>query len=450
MRVTITARLALLAVTMTLATSLLLIGFIWQQSHGDAINELRRDTIEQSDTLTALWRSGGMPALRQTISNSVGAGDRAMIAEVVTAQGRRIAGQGPLAPSVPLTRDRFRIGKIAQSGQWSEREAGVAIQPVGQFWLINGHMLDDVQHAQRTIERALLLALGLALILGCLGGWVLTRYVTRRLNRIANVAEAVTQGALSHRVGAPKHSADSFDRLGRQMDGMLDRVNALVAELRLVTDSLAHDLRSPLARLRTHAVTAAKADDPLERDSALTALISEADMMTRLLSTMMEITRSEAVPADSLKPASPLSVVQELADLYAPVVEEHGLNFAFHGEVQASLKIPLHRQLLSQALANLIENAMVYGKSGDTVELTIVLNGGEVRIEVGDHGPGIAPEDHDRALSRFGRLDGARTTPGAGLGLALVAAVARMHGGRFELRDNMPGLRATLILPAVG
>ncbi|RYE01737.1 MAG: HAMP domain-containing histidine kinase [Sphingomonadales bacterium] len=443
-RLSITARLALLAVALALASSFAVAGFVWQQTHDDAIGQLRRDTMEQADTLAAVWRSGGATALAQAIDNAQ-EGDDSLVAEVVDGRGRRTLGVGPNQLAFAPAAEPFRIDTLAQSGAWAQGEAGFAVRPVGQGWLVSGRLLDDWERAQRTIERALILAVLLSLVLGIAAALVLTRYVSARLNRIAGAVDAVASGDLTRRVGTVAGGGDAFDRLGMRIDGMLDRIDRLMAELRIVTDSIAHDLRSPIARLRARAEAAQSAPTPAQRETALAGLTAETDLVMRMLTVLLEISRSEAVTRDALVALDPAELIEEIADLYAPVAEDAGLRFLL--ETRPAPPVHLHRELLSQAIANLIDNALRHAGQGGEIALSLAFDDGELRITVADRGPGIAPADQERARSRFGRLDTARSLPGAGLGLALADAVARLHGGRLDLADNAPGLAATIVIP---
>lgn len=446
-RLSITARLALLAVVLALVPAFSVAALIWQQTHDDAIGVLRRDTIEQANGLVAVYRSGGLPALRQAIEAEQQSDDETLVAEVMDHEGNRKLGVGPGRLAVPLESQPFVIGTLGTDGDWANGEAGFAIHRIGTDWLVSGRLLDDWERAQRTIERALLLALVLAAALGLIAGLVLTRYVTRRLERIAGVVDAVAAGDLGRRVGADAGGGDAFDRLARQIDGMLDRIDRLMGELRIMTDSIAHDLRSPLARLRARTEQALVASDPAQRETALQGLLTETDLVMRMLGTLLEISRTESARREAFADYSPAQLVQELAELYAPVAEEAGmaLTVSIEGEPKP---IPMHRELLSQALANLVDNAMRHAGEGGRIALSVAPGQGGYRLTVADRGPGIPAEGREQALRRFGRLDEARSRPGAGLGLTLVESVARLHDGALELADASPGLAATIFLPA--
>jgi signal transduction histidine kinase len=218
-------------------------------------------------------------------------------------------------------------------------------------------------------------------------------------------------------------------------------------ELRLLTDSLAHDLRSPVSRLRSAAHAAAETGDPKEQEELLGSVIRQSDSLMRILTSVLEISRSEALTGRNQFAwfdAGELSA--ELTEMYEPLAEEQGAALKFDRPERAT---PLygHRQLLAQAISNLLENAIRYGSSGGEIRVCVQPGGSQVRIEVGDRGPGIPEALRGEALRRFGRLDSSRSDEGAGLGLALAAAIAHLHDGHLLLEDNEPGLLTAIVLP---
>lgn len=451
MRLSVTARIALLALAMALASSLVLVGVIWRQAHGDALGTVRREASERSEALTAVWLDGDIPAVLEAIDHARDPGDRSLLMAVLDGSGRRLIGFAPDRVGVPLRETPFAVADIDASP--SVREAGYTLRPIGGRWLLTGRSLDVLKNEQGAIERALGLALLVALLFGLAAGMVVARYVGRRMDAIADVIDAVGEGNLSLRVRTAAGGVDAFDRLAERLNTMLARTERLMGELRVVTDSLAHDLRSPLARLRARAEQAVTVADPAVRDAALGGLLVEADLVMQMLTTVIEISRSEATSRERFTRVVPADLIGALAELYEPTVEEAGLRFRI--EVGAGVPpMRVHRELLSQAIANLLDNALRHGAAGGEVALRLdrVEDGrleDGVAIAVEDRGPGIAEGDRPQALKRFGRLDSARSTPGAGLGMALVEAVARLHGGRLELADNQPGLIARLVLPRV-
>jgi signal transduction histidine kinase len=323
----------------------------------------------------------------------------------------------------------------------------IALSLAGNFILIGFirfATFDEHEGLAEALQRSLWLALALALIFGLISGVLIARFVGRRVDEVAHVADAVTAGNWAERAQV-SGSNDAFDHLAVRMNAMLDRIETLMSELRILTDSLAHDLRSPVQRLRTRIEQALTTTDEAQRDHLLSGVLNEADALTRILTTVLEIGRSEAMAARSqFALLEPGSLIAELADMYEPLAEEKGV--ILRTDVGDVRTLTAHRQLLAQALSNLIDNALHYG-AGSCV--TLFANKGVQALEIGiaDNGPGIAPEDIAMARRRFGRLDASRGTPGAGLGLSLVEAVAHLHNGQLTLVDNAPGLRATLILP---
>jgi signal transduction histidine kinase len=225
---------------------------------------------------------------------------------------------------------------------------------------------------------------------------------------------------------------------------MLDRIEHLVEELRLTTDGLAHDLRSPLVRLRARGEQAlAKAETPASQ-AAIEAMLKEADALLRMLATMLEISRAEAgLGRDTIAAVDLAGLARDVVEMYEPLAEERGLPITYRGE--GTLIWAANRELLAQALANLVDNALNYGAG--RIEVAATMQGECACLSVSDEGVGIPGERREEAVRRFGRLDPARSREGAGLGLALVNAIARMHGGRLSLSDNRPGLLVTIELP---
>jgi len=446
-RLSVTARIALLSIALALVTNAALVLFVRQQLHRNAIAALRRDATEQADTLVAVYRSGGLYAVRQAITDAESPPDPTLVLAVLDASGHNLIGDAPADVSPqPQTEIVFHIGRIGKRGRWAQVETGYTLRPIGRDWLLAGRMLADWEAEQQGIERALLLALALSLALGIVAGLVVTRYVVGRLDRLADTIAGVAEGDLSRR--APDTAGgDAFDRLARQLNAMLDKLERLMAELRIVTDSLAHDLRSPLARLRTRTENALLLPESEQRDAALSGLLAETDIIMRMLSMLIEISRSEAVSRERFTEVDPAALIEEIGELYEPVAEDAGvhLSVAIEGEPRP---LALHRELMTQALTNLIDNALRHAAAGREILLRLVQERGALVFQVEDRGPGIAEADREQALRRFGRLDSARTTPGAGLGLSLIQAVAQLHGGSFELDDNAPGLIARIRVPA--
>jgi signal transduction histidine kinase len=360
--------------------------------------------------------------------------------------GHEIIGNLERVPVVHL-REGYRNALIRLTGQTTPREAALVVQrlPSGQ-WLVSGRIAGEGLAIRETLERSLLIALIVAGLLGLLCGVTTAHYVGRRIGDIASVATRISARDLSQRVPVSR-SGDAFDRLAGQINAMLDRISALMEELRLLTDSLAHDLRSPVSRLRSAAFAAAEASDPKEQEELLGSVIRQADSLMRILTAVLEISRSEALTGRKQFHWFDVGeLAAELAEMYDPLADERGAALVYDRPIRP---IPLlgHRQLLAQAISNLIENAIRYGSGGG--EISVRVQGGErqIRVEVADRGPGIPSDRRDEAKRRFGRLDSSRSDEGAGLGLALAEAIAHLHEGELSLEDNRPGLLTVLELP---
>jgi len=309
---------------------------------------------------------------------------------------------------------------------------------VGQNTHSSGKVLD-------TILDAFLLGVVAMMLLAVGGGLLFSRNLLRRVEAINRGAERVRQGDVAYRMPVGRRN-DEFDRLGANLNAMLDEIERLMGAIRAVTDNIAHDLRSPLTRLRNR-LEAIDDDtgDPEARRPAIRAAIGEADQVLATFRALLSIADAESGAALSDRERVDLAaVVTDVTELYEPVADEQGR--LIERRIAGGSTVSGSRHLLFQAVANLLDNALKYGRG--TVDIALEGDGALVRLVVADRGPGIRPEDRERVLERFVRLDDSRSTPGTGLGLSLVAAIARLHGGALELEDNVPGLRAAISLPA--
>jgi signal transduction histidine kinase len=451
MQLPTTLRVGLLAALLALFSNVALIGFIHWRTYDDSVEAVRQQVVEEASALGDVYASGGRRALDKAIADTLAAGDPQLLAATVAPSGAgRIGNVGAiLDPSHPLV-PGYRTGRVRFRGGAATTEAAFLLRRLDDGeWLFTGRSLGERVEFQRILESSLGLALAISVLLGLLCGLVIARYVGSRVGEMAEVADSIAGGDLAQRVPI-SGSGDAFDGLARQINRMLDRIAALMEELRLLTDSLAHDLRSPVGRLRARVEAALAAGDEKRRDALLAGVLQEADALMRMLTTVLEIGRSEAMASrKQFAPLEPEELIDELAEMYEPIAEEAGCVLT----VEADPRLPGftgHRQLLAQTLSNLLDNALSYAREGRDVTLFARVREGRLRIGVADRGPGIAPADRAEARRRFGRLDSSRTTGGAGLGLALAEAVAHLHGGTLELVDNKPGLRAVLVLPLGG
>jgi signal transduction histidine kinase len=303
-----------------------------------------------------------------------------------------------------------------------------------------------VKAIDRTIISAFLLAIAAVAAIGAVGALLLGAYLRRRLGRMSAAAAAIVAGDLRSRVRVGPHG-DEFDRVAESLNHMLDRIDGLIGNLRQVSSDVAHDLRTPLARLRNQLETGL--DSLGEGDGARALVESSIQRVDEVLELFAAILRIAEVESgrirDSFEAVDLSAIASELAESYAPAARDAGR--ALDWTIAPGLHVQGDRGLLAQAIVNLLDNALTHTPDGAHIHLGLVRAEGGFRLAVADDGPGVPAADRDRIVQRFIRLERSRTTPGHGLGLNLVAAVARLHQARLGFGDNAPGLVATLDFP---
>ncbi|GLK75974.1 two-component sensor histidine kinase [Methylopila jiangsuensis] len=317
----------------------------------------------------------------------------------------------------------------------------------GGYRLLVGRDTEERERLSAVISNAVQWSLALVVVFGLAGGVFVAKRVLGRIDAMTETARTIMAGDLSGRL-AVTGSDDEFDRLAGATNAMLDRINELMAGLKEVSDNIAHDLKTPLTRLRNRAEAALR-DARTEDDwaAAMERVIADTDAMLGIFNALLLIARAESGGArDKLAPVDLADIARSVAELYEPLAEERGARLTVAAPV--AISVLGSRELIGQAVANLIENALNYGADdGGEVRVEAMADDETARIVVADRGPGIPEADRERALDRFVRLDTSRTRPGSGLGLALASAVARLHGGTLALEDNAPGLRVVVTLP---
>jgi signal transduction histidine kinase len=321
--------------------------------------------------------------------------------------------------------------------------ARVFILP-GGFRLLVGRDMHERSKFRTIVLEALAWSSAATLALGLIGGLLLSRRVLGQVEQVALTARRIVAGDLSQRV-VGNGSGDEFDRLAAILNAMLDRIERLMAGMRLATDSLAHDLRRPLTRLKARTELALlQPPDPDDDRRALAEVLAQSDAALALFDSLLKIAMAESgAAATEFRPVDLAQTARDAADLYEPLAEDRGI--ALTVTAPSPLLVSGQGELIAQSIANLLDNAVRYTPQGGRISLAVDAAIGHVRLTVGDSGPGIAAADRARVLERFVRLEESRSSPGSGLGLSLVAAVARLHDARLELADNGPGLRVTLV-----
>lgn len=420
--------------------------FVRQSSEEALLSEQQALVGELRDELLAGYREGGEARLVEQIhARFTAAGPQVPVILLTGRDGRVTAGNlGAWPTIVPRSTDWQAIVLYRINSVRPEPMGVIATALPNGDHLLTGHVIEGSVRLRAVNREAMLAALAMAVPLALLLAIFLGRTINARVRNIADAAEAVGAGDLSHRV-RQDGSGDSFDALGHGVNAMLDRIEALVAELRIVTDGLAHDLRSPITRLKLTLERAIVETRDPAASSALQTVSAEAETLLGMLSMALQIGRAEAgIGRDRFTSVDVATLLGDLVEIYGPVAEEQGI--ALSCTAPAGLTVTLHRQLLSQALGNLVENALKYADGGTRVALCASADADNVVFCVADDGPGIRPDRRAEALAKFGRLDPARNIAGSGLGLSLVEAVARLHGGTIELGDNAPGLKVTVTI----
>jgi signal transduction histidine kinase len=383
---------------------------------------------------------------------------------VTTPAGQAIAGNvGSLAPGVMATVGWSETAYRRLDDQdSSDHFALVRVTELSSgFRLLIGRDLEERRRLFGIVAKAAQWSVLIVVVLGLGGGIFVARRVLRRIDAMTGTAQRIMAGDLSGRLPVGR-SGDELDRLAGNLNAMLERIEALMMGLKEVSDNIAHDLKTPLTRLRNRAEEAlAKSRTEVEYRSALERTIEESDGLIRTFNALLMIARAESGQArGNMDDFDAADVAQGIHELYEPLAEDDGMTLRVKVE-----PAPVHgnRELISQALANLVENAIKYGKPDDAVqpagasseanrkEILIEARrvGDRVLLSVTDRGPGIPAGDRKHAVERFVRLEASRTQPGSGLGLSLASAVATLHGGDLRLDDAHPGLIATLAIPVL-
>lgn len=318
--------------------------------------------------------------------------------------------------------------------------------PTGAQLIVARNLAERVR-LRALIREAFVGALLLTVVLGVSGAYLLSRRVSRHLDQINRNSEAILQGNLDLRMPETGRG-DEFDELSHNLNRMLDRIGALMSAMREVTDDIAHDMRSPISRLRSRIEVALLGkDDPAAYRTALEATIEDADAILAMFNALLTIAHAESgEPRKSFEHFDARKVVADVVEIYEPAAEDAGLSL----QLEEGPVAPLFGNpgLLGQAVTNLLDNAIKYVPPGGNIRCRVESAAGRVRVVVADDGPGIPEAFSAKAFDRFSRLEASRTSPGSGLGLSLVRAIAHLHDGEAVPSDAGPGLVVTLDLPA--
>jgi len=458
---TTTFKLTLVYLTVFALFAVALLGYF-------AFNTRRLVTEQITDTVNAeitglseQYRLGGIRRLVVTVDTRARRPGSSLYL-VTTFNGDTLAGNVTDLPTGVLDTDGwietpYRRLDESEGANHPEHHALVRVfQLPGGFRLLVGRDLEERERLYGIVASAGRWSIALVMVLGLSGGLFVTRRVLRRVDAMTETSRSIMAGDLGERLPV-EGTGDELDRLAENVNLMLERIEALMHGLKEVSDNIAHDLKTPLTRLRNRSEEALRtARSEAEYRAALEGTIEESDGLIRTFNALLLIARAESGQSrDDMVEFDAAELARDIGELYEPLAEEKGIALTVEADQPATLKG--NRDLVSQALANLVDNAIKYSLAPDrpggappAIAVRAAVDGDRVLLTVADNGPGIPEADRSRALERFVRLEQSRSLPGSGLGLSLAAAVARLHDGGLILADNAPGLKSIIALPRTG
>jgi signal transduction histidine kinase len=372
---------------------------------------------------------------------------------LTTPEGVRMAGNLVSVPDEIAIEDsgwtEFPFNVKTSTGTEPHRARAYYTELPGENVLVVGRDIEDMRQFATIIRNTLITGTLIALALGIGGGLLTSRNFLRRVDAITDASRSIMRGDLSGRMPV-QGTGDELDRLASSLNQMLDQIERLMRGMQEVSSNVAHDLRTPLTRIKARAESALRSGAEGDFKAALEQTIDESDRLLQTFTALLSIAKAESGQSrEGLQPVDAAVILNEVAELYEPFAEDQG--GSLKTDISGELNVRANRQLLAQAISNLVDNALKYGESPASgtpeIQVTGGIEGDDAVITVSDRGRGVAPEDRQHVLERFVRLDESRSRPGNGLGLSLVAGVMKLHDGRVLLEDNGPGLKVKLVLP---
>jgi signal transduction histidine kinase len=452
-------RLTLLFLALFASAASAFLAYIYIATAGEATRRTDQEIRREMRSLVDVYNRAGVDVVNQSLIERA-ASEKPFLYLLLTKDGRRISGTIEESPvenfTGPQAKATFQVTDVDAMGREVKHPARGLQEKLsgGEMLFVGADAGEDEAYVAKVV-RALQAAGLLVVVLGLGGGVLVSRNVSRTMVNLIDVVERVRNGEQGVRARV-RGARDEFDELAQGVNDMLDRLEKSMAGHKHAGDAIAHDLRSPLTRLRARLeaayidVEAGKGD----AEEALAQALTDTDGVLKTFGAVLSIARLQAAGA-APNPVifDPAELGADMSELYEPFCEEKNIDFS--AELAKDLTIRGNREFLAQAVANLLDNAVKYTPPGGAVMLRVRRrSSGEVEFSVTDTGPGVPDEDRERVIQRFVRLENSRNEPGAGLGLSLVAAVAEAHGGRLELSEGPgkvgemgPGLRVAFILP---
>lgn len=449
-------RLSAIYITLFSVAAGIAILYIYWNTRVLLARELDKSVQTEVQVLLENYRRGSLNSLTDAIQERTNPAGSSLYL-LTDGLGRKLAGNMNVVSTAlwnSIGRNEFVYRRVGTSGLEERKAYAVVVRLPGDARLLVGRDIEDRSALEFFMRSAFFWGLAFIALVGLGGGLLVSRSILSHIDDVSAAARSIMNGDFSGRIPASGGS-DEFDRLGGSLNSMLDRIEELMLGLKQVSDNIAHDLKTPLHRLRTRAETALRGEQSPEKlREALSAIIEESDSLIHTFDALLSIARLEAGSrSESFGAFNLCEVVRDVCELYEPLAEEQGLSF----QVTCGANLAIHgeKQLIGQAVANLLDNAIKYagldaeaptanGTDRTVISVSVEESGEFAEVAVADRGPGVPAEDRDRVLQRFTRLQPSRSIHGSGLGLSLVAAVAHLHAGAVILEDNEPGLRVRL------
>lgn len=440
------ARLALIVMGFFLAAFVLVGAVVYVAVSTLLLQDTRELVKSDAATLLDIYHEGGHARLLGELQDRIHDpdGDPDAVYALADTQGGSLLGQLPEGRKPGRRGQWVEFNELSpEPGQTLRVLAYVQTLKTGEV-LLTGQRLQGQDQLLQVMQQAALLTLLIAAVVGGLVGWLISRWVGHRLRNLDATATQIGGGEMGLRVPLD-HSGDAFDQVAQRFNAMLDRIEELLSGVRHATDHIAHDLRTPLTRLRNRLEDLRQQQTDPGVQLRLDKALAETDQLLQSFGALLRLARIEAQP---LEGDAPLQDLRELADdaveLYAPIAAERGIRISTQLQ---TVTVRGDRDQLFQLLVNLLDNALKYAPPGSEVTLSLEAQPDGACLQLADAGPGIPEHERARVFDRFQRLEAHRGSPGVGLGLSLVRAIVAHHGGHIELQDNAPGLRVRVMLP---
>jgi len=432
-------------------SSMVLLGFVYWATAGISTSQTDETIHAEVTGLGEQYRNRGLTGLIEIVRQR-SQNQRQSLYLVIDGSGNSLAGNLNAWPSVETQEGgwlEFSYQRPVGGKTETHKARARHLLLGGDFQLLVGRDIHELLRVEKIMQRTLTWAVALTICLGLVGGMFMSRNFLRRIEVINKTSREIMAGDLHQRVPVAGRE-DELDRLACNLNEMLDQIERLVTGMRQVTENIAHDLRSPLNRLRSRLeVTLMGESSEDEYRQALELTIDEAAALLETFNALLNIAQAESGQPDGNPEDFDLSALaSDMAELYEPVAEEKSITVI--KQIEEGVNLHGNRHLLSQALANLLDNAVKYSMEGGSITIMAHQRDDGCELIVADSGPGIPEDDKVRVLDRFVRLEASRNSPGSGLGLSLVNAVAKLHNAEFILEDNFPGLKVVLKFPREG